>query len=337
MNVKHDIDNIRLTSSEIGELFSVYTFNSASKCELSYFIKKVHDPDIKSVLEFALDSANKAVKQVADIFNTINHPIPKGFSDDDVNVNAKKLFSDRFMLTFVRFMARFELTNYSEARASCIRADVVSFFDDCIRSTIELFDMADEVLLKKGLYTRAPYIPIPDSIDFVRKQSFLNGFFGEKRPLNASEINRLYLNFQRNSLGKAFLTGLSQITRNKEIQDYLLRGKKLCEKHMEVVGSFLKQDDLPTPPALDSEVTDSTDPVFSDKLIMLHVAVLAGLGLGVNGVSLSKVMRRDISLAITRLMAEIALYEEDGFNIIIENEWFERIPEAVNRKELLEV
>jgi hypothetical protein len=60
------------------------------------------------------------------------------------------------------------------------------------------------------------------------------------------------------------------------------------------------------------------------------------MGLGTNGLSFSRVMRRDISLAITRFMAEIALYAEDGVNIMIDKGWLERIPQAADRKELID-
>jgi hypothetical protein len=47
------------------------------------------------------------------------------------------------------------------------------------------------------------------------------------------------------------------------------------------------------------------------------------MGLGTNGLTLSRVMRRDITLAITRFMAEISLCAEDSINIIIDNGWLE--------------
>jgi hypothetical protein len=191
-------------------------------------------------------------------------------------------------------------------------------------------------MLSKGIFEKPPYIPVPDKIDFVKKQSFLSGFLGEKRPLNASEINRLYLNHQRNSLGNAFIMGLAQSTKTKEVKEYLIRGKELAEKHIRVTESFLEKENLPVPSTLKGEVTDSTQKVFSDKLIVYHVTTLDALGLASNGITLSRVMRRDVALAITRLMSEVALYAEDGFNLMIENEWFERIPEAVDRKELIE-
>jgi spore coat protein CotF len=337
MDITHDTQNISLTAGETAELFSAYLNNSASKCVLSYFVEKAHDPEIKSLLKASLDGSNKMTQQIATLLKTVNHPLPRGFSMEDVNLKAASLYTDRFMLTYVRYMSKFGLTNYAEARGSCTRTDVRDFFNQSINTTIELFNMADDILLGKGLFIKEPHLPIPDIIDFVEKQSFLHGFWGDKRPLNASEVSRLSLSYHRNSLGKAFLTGLCQSTRNKVIKDYLLRGIEISENHMEAIGSILKKADLAVPACLDTEVTNSTDTVFSDKLILFHVVVLNALGLATTGISFSRMMRNDLSLVLTRFMSDIALYAEDGFNIMIDNKWFERMPEAADRKELLEV
>ncbi|MDF2592286.1 MAG: hypothetical protein K0S75_1752 [Clostridia bacterium] len=335
MKISHDIESLNLTSGEIAELFNTYLNNSASTWVLSYLAENAQDTEIKSAVYKFIDASKSSVEQISAIFKSINHPVPKGFSAEDVNLKAKSLFGDKFILTFIRYMARFGLTNYSEARACCTRADVRTFFNEIVTSTLDLLEMTDILLLNKGLYVKEPIIPIPDKIDFIEKQSFINGFIGEQRPINASEINRLYFNVIRNSLGKAFLIGMCQTVENKELKEFYKRGIGIAEKHMNLITSIIQKEDLPIPESFDSEVTDSTETVFSDKLVTFFVVALISMGIGVNGVSLSRVMRRDISLVITRFMAEIALYSEDGFNIMIDKGWLERIPEAADRKELI--
>jgi hypothetical protein len=336
MEVNHDSKNIKLTSGEISELFNSYLNNSASIWVLSHLEKTAQDPDIKSAVKMFIDSSKLIAEQIRTIFKSVNHPIPKGFSAEDVNLNAEPLYSDKFILIFIKYMARFGLVNYSESRASCSRTDVRAFFNQTIQSTLKLLDMADDVLLNKGLFIKEPSVPIPDKIDFIQKQSFMNGFFGERRPINAIEINRLYFSYNRNSLGKAFLIGLCQTTQNTELKEYFMRGKNIAEKHTDSISAILQKEDLPIPESLDAEVTDSTVTVFSDNLMTFFVVSLNAMGLGTNGLSFSRVMRRDISLAITRFMAEIALYAEDGVNIMIDKGWLERIPQAADRKELID-
>lgn len=70
---------------------------------------------------------------------------------------------------------------------------------------MELYKKTLNLLLEKGLYFRAAAIPIPEKVDFVQKQSYLTGWFGERRPLNAAEIMNLYDDMQRNGIGKALV------------------------------------------------------------------------------------------------------------------------------------
>jgi hypothetical protein len=180
-------------------------------------------------------------------------------------------------------------------------------------------------------------VPVPENIEFVKKQSFLSGFIGDKRPLNTREIGYLYLNIQTNLLGKALLLGFAQVAVDKKVQEFIVRGMKIAGKHAEIFCDFLKQEDLPAPMSWYSEITTSTEPPFSDQLMMFHVVSLISYGMGAYGLSLASAFRRDVGLSYTRLMAEIAQYLDDGAKIMINNNWLEKVPEAPDRKELLKV
>lgn len=328
LEIHHNTDNIKLTSGEIAELFNSYITNKVSICILSYFIATVQDPDMKKVLMCSQQVAQKLVEGAANIFKAANHPVPKAFGEEDVNVNAAKLYSDTYMLTYIRYMSRFSLVSYSEARASSTRSDVRAFFDEAIRSNIQLFDMADDVLLGKGLLSKSPLIPTPSIIDYEEKHNFWGELVGKKRPLNAAEANRLFLNHQRNVLGEALMIGFIQTVSDIRIKEYFIRGLEISRKHIETMASILSHDGLAVPMNMAQEVTESKEKVFSDKLMLFHVAALDSLGLATNGVSLSRVTRADLSVTITKLMGEIALYSKDGMNIMIENNWLEQIPLA---------
>lgn len=290
---------------------------------------------MKTVLAHSLEVAQKLVEWNENIFKEANHPIPKAFNMDDVNVNAARLYSDTFMLTYVRFMSRFSMISYSEARASSTRSDVRDFFDEAIRLNIKLFDMADDVLLGKGLLAKPPYIPIPDKIALEEKHSFFGELVGEKRPLNASEANRIYLNHQRNVLGESLLMGFIQTVKDPQIKEYFLRGQELSRKHIDAGASLLQSEGLAVPKRFLEEVTESKEVVFSDRLMLFHIIALDSLGFAANGVTISRVMRADLTVTFTKLMGQIALYSKDGLNLITEKNWLEQIPLAKSNKELL--
>ncbi|WP_242860096.1 DUF3231 family protein [Desulfosporosinus sp. I2] len=52
------------------------------------------------------------------------------------------------------------------------------------------------------------------------------------------------------------------------------------------------------------------------------------------GLGLTNTMRKDVALSFSRLMAEILDYVKDGADLLIENGWLEKVPEAADRQEL---
>ena len=66
---------------------------------------------------------------------------------------------------------------------------------------MELHNRIVELMLQKGIYSKPPRINTPKQVDFVHDSSYLTGWFGDKRPLNAIEISGLSYNMQK-TVGK---------------------------------------------------------------------------------------------------------------------------------------
>jgi hypothetical protein len=328
--------NIRLTTAEIGNLWLSYQNDSMAICILKYFLAKVEDTQIRPVIEYALELSNNHVDRVTKIMKNENFPIPKGFSDEDVNVTAPRLFSDTFYLIYLQNMSRAGLTAYSLAVPLMARSDVLDFYHECLASSAELNIKASKVMLSKGVYSRAPYISIPDNVDFVKKQNYLEGFFkfGDPRPLDTIEITAIFVCILTNILGKILLTGFSQVAKSQTVRGYMYRGTRIASKHIEVFGSLLQKDNLSSPATWDSEVMDSTVSPFSDKLMMYHTRVLSLASIANYGTSIAGSSRHDLAVNYARLTTEFGLFADDGSNIMIENKWMEQPPQADNRKEL---
>lgn len=177
--------NITLTSAEIANLWSAYMNSSLKKYIVKYFLSKVEDAEIRSVLEYASHIAEQHLNTIAEIYRHEKHPIPHGFTDQDVNTDAPRLFSDSLILSFMEFMAVIRLNGYVTALPMSARKDIREYFTECLSSAGELYNKVSSVMLSKGVYLRAPYIPAPDDIAFVQKQNFLTGFFGERRTINS--------------------------------------------------------------------------------------------------------------------------------------------------------
>jgi hypothetical protein len=191
-------------------------------------------------------------------------------------------------------------------------------------------------MLKQGTYIRPPHISVPDKVDFVKKQHFLAGFLGDKRTLTSVEISHLFLNIQTNAIGKALMTGFAQTAQDQEVKKYIVRGIQIAGKHVDIFSNYMKKESLPVPMSWDSAITDSTSTVFSDKLVMFHVAAMIAAGVGNYGMAMAASPRRDIGLKYASLIPEISLYAEDGANIMIKHGWMEEPPQSDDRDQLIQ-
>lgn len=330
-----DKTNIRLTAPEISSLWLQYINDTLAVCVNTYFLEKVEDTEVRSIVEWTLHIAKNNLSMMKDILTKEEFPLPIGFTEQDVNLQAPRLFSDTFILMYLQHMAILAMRSNNVALGLATRPDVVTFHKRVLHAGVEGLDKTRELMLQQGTYVRPPYISIPDEVDFVEKQHFLSSFFEKKRSLTSVEITHLFSNIQTNAIGKALITGFAQTSQNKEVKQYLLRGKHLSQKYIEIFSDFLVKEDLPAPMGWDSAVSDSTTSVFSDKLIMFHVSAMSAAGIGNFGIAIATSLRRDLGLKYELLIPEISLYAEDGANIMIKNGWMEEPPQADDREDLV--
>lgn len=335
MDIKHDINSIRLTSSELAYLWATYIMESKGKQAISCLLVPIYDADIKSVMQLACDLADKNTSKIQDIFNIVGAPIPYGFTEKDINKDAAKLFSDSINLYILKIYTTFGLTNYSIALSMAARTDAKQFFNDCLTSTIDLSNKIDEVLLKKGIFCRTPYVTISDEAEFAHNQNILGHFIGHNRPLNYFEITHLFNSSMTMTVVEAVLTALSQIVKDKKLEKYCLEGKKIAEEHIKTLNSVLRDEELTTPKSLTSEITNSTQPLFSDRLCCYFALTILNEMLNAYSNAKLNAMRKDIMVSITTLSMKLSSYIKDGIDIMLENGWYEKVPENINHNELI--
>ncbi|MFC4324268.1 DUF3231 family protein [Litchfieldia salsa] len=327
------LHNIELTSAEIGYLWASYMNESASIPVLTYFSRIVEDLEIKEIIDISLEKAKEHLSSVTEIYKQENYPIPFGYTMDEVNLEAPKLYSDTYMLYFVRNLGKAGIAANGMAFSMGARKDIRELYYKFLLDSTEVEDRSKEVMLSKGVFIRAPYIATPKEPSFVKKGSFLKGWFGERRTLSAEEIAHIFLN-TNNAYGKALLIGFAQTVRSEELRSYFIRGIEVARSQIDTYRTLLEESTLPSPMTWDTEVNDSTIPPFSDKLMLFHICQLNAIGVGNIGGSLALSMRRDIATKYSKLIKDIGLFAEDGLNLMIKNEWFERPPQAIDREHL---
>ncbi|MCM3575058.1 DUF3231 family protein [Mesobacillus subterraneus] len=329
-----DKTKIRLTAAEMSSMWTQYINDTVSVCVLSYFMNNVDDKKVKEIVEIANGSSQKNISMMKEIFDREDFPYPLGFTKKDVNVHAPRLFSDTFVMMYLRHMSILGMAANSAAIGLGTRQDVISLHKSVLKSAVGLQDMTRELMLEQGTYIRPPFISVPDKVDFVEKQKFLSGIKSRRRALTSVEITHLFINIQTNQIGKALIMGFLQVAQDKEVKAYLQRGKKIAQKHVDMFSDILKNNDIPAPMFWDAAVTDSTTQVFSDKLILFHISAMIAAGIGNYGAAMAASPRKDIGMKYASLIPEIALYAEDGANIMIQNSWLEEPPMADDRDQL---
>jgi hypothetical protein len=332
--MKNNHDHILLTSAEISYMWTGYLTDSMAMCFFKHYLQHIEDKEIKELVTFAMKLSEEHIHFISEIFSKEKIQIPHGFTEADVNLKAKRLFSDVFYLNYIKNMAKGGLITYGRMLQSIYRQDILNFFNTCLTHAIDLNTRTTQILLEKGLAHRPPTIPYPKKLEFVHKQSFILEGLGRREALTGTEVNNLFSNIQSNYLGAALAIAFSQVAKSNKVRKYLLRGKEIALKHVEVFSSYLKMDSLPIPMTYEHQITESTESPFSDKLMMFHFSLMIYAGIGNYGVSISESQRTDLVLDYARLNVEILKYSEDGANIMIAEEWLEQPPLAANRKDL---
>ena len=326
----------RLSAFEMGELWEGYLADSSAICILKYFVAKAEDPEIRGVLQYALELSTNHVNRITQIFTSVNFPIPHGFSHEDVDLNAKRLYSDGFMLAYIRNVTKYGMIKYFKSLTTSVRPDVREFFNVCIDECQSLHRNADEILIKKGFFIKQPVIPVPDRVEYIYQDaSLFKGVFGDKRPMNSLEIAQVFNRLKADLIQRALLLGFSQVVQSQKIKKLFSKGKQLIDKHIRRWTKMLRDEDLAIPMSWDAEVTDSSESPFSDKLLSFHALAIEGYSVTIYGVAMASCTRTDIISAFSGSIFELQLYAKDGLDLLIDSGWLEKMPQAIDREAII--
>jgi hypothetical protein len=207
-----------------------------------------------------------------------------------------------------------------------------------MESTAKLYKKALNLMLSKGLYDRPPKISYPDEVEFIDKRdSLFDMWLGERRPLNAFELGEIFYIIERNYIGLLLLMGFIQVMKDKEIKEFLINGKGLAQKQIDIFNKILKEEEHLGNIPVSMEVKDSTISPFSDRLIMFLVSTTITTGIYLSAYAMSVSMRKDLIAHYTSIIAQIMRYGGEGIKIMINRGWMEQPPQASDRVAVLKV
>lgn len=184
-------DKKALTAAEISALWLQYMGDTMSICMYKYFLTIVEDKEIKAILKLALQLSETHIANITEFLKTAHFHIPVGFNENDVNLNAPRLFTDHFLLFYTYIMTLHGLTAYSLAVTSCEREDIQDYYFECIASTKKLYQRVVTLGKTHPKFSSIPTVPSPQGVEFMHSTGIISNLLGDKRPLNSSEISNL--------------------------------------------------------------------------------------------------------------------------------------------------
>ncbi|WP_027410579.1 DUF3231 family protein [Anoxybacteroides tepidamans] len=332
MEITHKVD---ISAPEIASLWSQYQVDTMVIGVYKYMLQIIEDQSIRSVLELALNLAENHVKTLKQCFQQEGFPIPHAFTENDVDLTAPRLYADDICLKYTFIMSINGLSGYAAALATSTRKDIRDFYVKCQEETIQLFNISLDLLLRKGILSKPPYIPPADNYKFYESKLEAMGLFGNRRPLNSIEINNIFWDAKKIQLTKAFVLSFAQVAKSEKIRKYFWKGVQIYGKHIEILERLLADDHLPRPRSREADIIDSTVPPFSDRLMLYHQMVFTSTTMAMYGTALATCQRADISTSYARLLMELGKYNAEASNLMIEHRWLEEAPTAPNRKQIV--
>lgn len=325
-------NNERLTSPEIANLWTHYIHESMEICVIKYMLKSIQDPEIKNVFQTAHEFCQKHLNKLEELFLQENFPVPKGFTEEDVNLDAPPLFTDHFCLNYIHTMSMHGGQSYSLAFTVSIRQDIRDFYYQCNIDTMNLYNESFDVLVAKNLFDKPPYYSAPDTIHFINSLDYVTDLFGDKRTMNALECGNIYFNLEKSAITKGCLIAFKQVCKDKEVSKFLEKCINAANKHIGIFTTLLLKEDLHLPRTFDSEITNSNVSPFSDKLMLFHSGGLFAAAISYYGTAAIYSMRADIVMQCEKaILDDLLVYGSFG-KLIIKKKWMEQPPNADDRK-----
>ncbi len=135
-----------LTAPEIANLWAAYQGDTLSRCVLTHFAATAEDQDIKELLLYGLDLSNQHIARLRDFFTGEAIPVPSAFSDEDLNAEAPRLYSDSFYLGYLMNVGKQSMVIYAYSIPVTSRRDIREYLTECLASSTELLNRSIDLL-----------------------------------------------------------------------------------------------------------------------------------------------------------------------------------------------
>jgi len=127
-----------LTSTEIGVLWFQYMGDTMLLCVQKFSAAKEPNDQARPIYQDTVSLMEKTTSQISQIFQNEGIPLPQGFTDNDVKLDAPALYSDIYQLQYMKFNLNLRMAMTGLAMAESTRADVRKLYHDLSIAILDL-------------------------------------------------------------------------------------------------------------------------------------------------------------------------------------------------------
>ena len=330
---ENDMPFIELTSNEVSNLWSSYLKSSMELRLFEYFYASTENNEIKQVIEKMLNQSQNNLNELKEIYIKENLTIPLGFTDEDVRVDALKVFSDTFILYFCFDLTHLSMSTYPIAISDCTRNDVREHFQKNIAFSVKIQNEIVDLMLSQGVYLKHPQVAIDSKVEFADSMIYLNGFFGGSRPLNTAEIANLSRIVHRAQFSQMVFVTFNKLAKAKELKQHFSKGRDGIKKVLDSLQEVLDKENIPISASGDYNISNVEMSPFSDKLMLFFANTCLGIFcFAMISQAMTSSLRTDILSKLDKISDDMKKYYGLGLLLAIKEKWFEQPPQVVNRE-----
>ncbi|OIK13342.1 DUF3231 family protein [Bacillus sp. MUM 13] len=303
----------KMSSAELGILWMTYHKKTMILRMVEYFIEKSDDQKAKALMQGMVKKLNPAVDEITIMLQNDGAAVPIGFTKEDVNLEAPKLYEHGFDIMFCRILKEISMGMYVLHTTLSYREDIIMFYKKLTDITQNYYNLFTQYLLENRLLPTPNYTEMPKSNEYITDSSYMKGtnLFGHKRPLNTVEFGLLFHSLETNITGMQLMKSFAQCATDAEAKKYFTKGKNLTKEIIKGTENILLENNIHPAATTGGEVTTSTIAPFSDKMMLFCTNLLGGFSLGSQGFANAFVLRNDI-------IAKSAIYAKDVYEFGLE-------------------
>ncbi|MGG4511827.1 DUF3231 family protein [Heyndrickxia sporothermodurans] len=317
-----------ISSSEVGTLWLTYQEKTFILRLLEYLIPKADDHKSEKIMTDLYKDLDKNVERIKHIFEKAGSALPVGFTSQDVNVEAPRLFENGLDIMFLRMIKEVSMGLYTLNMGKTYREDIINLYKDLTAITQGCYNKCTQYLLEKGMLTRPPFVPMPKTNEFINDMKYLSGLnlLSNARHINTIELSSLFHGMESNNLGMTLMFAFTQVAEAKEVKQYFHKGMEISKKILKQFGEILLEDDITPTISSVGNVSSSKISPFSDKFMLYCNSLLCNLSLGGNAFGFAFSLRNDLQLKALLAAKDVADYANDGNKLMVKNGWLEKPP-----------